>query len=95
MSKTIQQSFREALEQSVRDHLVGNSSGPQTTWHWTVKPAQEHRKIVKKWRLILSWVLGSRVVHMSSGEILYHIIEEYKKYDYDSYLTLKYGEYWC
>ena len=91
----IQNRFHDSLERAVRDHLVGNSSGPRETWHWSLKPVQDHRLIIKKLRMILSWVFGDKVLTMTSDDVLKHTIEEYKKYDYDSFLTMKYGEYWC
>ena len=91
----ITKTFQDSLERAVRDHLVGNRSGERENWHWTLRRGKDGENPVKKLKLILSWVLGSRVLNMTSEEVLEHIIEEYKKYNYDGFLTVKYGPYWC
>ena len=45
-----------------------------------------------KLRLVLSWVMGPRVLKLKPKQLLYYIIEYYKKYDREGYLTKKYGE---
>ena len=95
---TIQETFEVSLERVVRDHLIGNRSGERKNWHWTLRPGPGNRDIsdiINKLKLILSWVLGHRVIHMNPEEVLKHTIEEYKKCNYYGYMGMKYGEYCC
>ena len=80
----IKKQFQDSLERAVRDHLIGNRTGERKNWNWTLRPCTDGGDVVEKLKLILSWVLGSRVVDMTSEEVLKHI-------NYDGYLTTKYG----
>ena len=87
----IKQVFQDSLERVVRDHLISNRSGERKNWYWTLKPLEGNRDIIQKLKLILSWVLGNQVLSMTKEEILKHTINEYKKYNYYSYVGKKYG----
>ena len=88
---TIQQTFEDSLKRTCLSNLVGVRSGPRKDWHWALKSDNEH-DIIEKLKLILSWVLGSRVIHMTKAEVLYHTIAQYKKCDYHGFISLKYGK---
>ena len=89
---TIQQTFETSLKRICLSNLIGVRSGPRKNWHWALK-ADKERDIVETLKFILSWVFGSKALHMTTKEVLYHTIEQYKKCDNHGYLRLKYGEY--
>ena len=92
---TIQQIFEIELKRICQSNLLGIRSGPQEDdGYWRLKH-DERRDIYKTLKLILSWVLGSRVIHMTNNEVLFHTIEQYKRCDYIGFLGLKYGKKQC
>ena len=92
---TIYTIFQSTLERAVRDHLVPNRTGKRENWFWALKATQDCPCPLNKIKLILSWVLGNRVIHMTAGQVLKHMIEEYRKSNYYGFLRLKYGEDPC
>ena len=86
----IQKRFEDSLEQMVRNHLKGN----RTKKLWELYPPQDWKVIMTKLRLVLSWVMGRKVLTMTDVVVMSHIMKEYKKYNHDGYLTKKYGEYY-
>ena len=52
----IQKRFEDSLEQMVRHHLKGN----RTKKLWELYPTQDWKVILKKLRLVLSWVMGPK-----------------------------------
>lgn len=88
---TIQKRFRESLKQAVRVHLRGNPDKNR----WEVYPRKDWRSIIKKLRLVLSWVMGEQVLTMSPVDVLFHVKEQYKKLvSNEEYMDRKYGEYY-
>jgi len=86
----IQNKYQHSVEQAVRDHFVGNRSGERKDWHWCLHPDRDSDRIIKKLQLVLSWVFGRKVLSMTPRELMFHTLEEYKKCNKDTYLTMKY-----
>ena len=84
----IKKRFHTSLEQVVQDHFVGNT----TKNRWELRPQKQ--SVLLKLRLVLSWVMGPRVLKLAPKEVMYHIIEHYKRLNHDGYLEKKYGEYY-
>ena len=89
---TIREIFESSLTRVCQSNLIGIRSGQRKDWYWTFKSDKE-RDIIRKLKLILSWVMGSQVLHMTNQDVLKYTIEEYKKCNYYGFLGLKYGEY--
>ena len=84
----IQKRFQESVVQVVREHFLGNTIKKR----WELRPKKQ--AVLQKLRLVLAWVMGPTVLKLKPRQVMYHIIEHYKNYDHDGYLTKKYGEYY-
>ena len=84
----INKKFQESLERVVDEHLVGNT----TKRRWELRPKKQ--AVLLKLRLVLSWVMGNRALKFTGKEVLYHIIEHYKRLNHDGFMEKKYGEYY-
>ena len=81
----IRQRFHDSLGHIVQDNFIGNT----ITRRWELYPPQDHKFIIKKLRLVLSWMLGNKVQNMTPVELMAYTIDAYKKYDYDNYIKKK------
>ena len=86
--KNINNKFQDSLERAVQKHLVGNT----TKRRWELRPKK--KSVLLKLRLVLSWVMGTRALKFTPKEVLYHIIEQYKRLNHDGFMEKKYGEYY-
>ena len=84
--------FQSSLERAVREHLVPNRTGKRENWYWSLEVPEDPQSLMKL-KLILSWVLGNKVIHMTAEQVLKHMIDEYRKSNYYSFMQLKYGDY--
>ena len=64
--------FKSSLERGVRDHLVPNRTGKRENWFWSLKGIEDPQTLLKL-KLIISWVLGNRVIHMTAEQVLKHV----------------------
>ena len=90
----IQEIYQQSLQQAGRDHLVGVRTGNREEGYWKLKFVNGKNPIPKL-KLVLSWKFGAQVISMTDADVLKYIISEYKKYNYYSFLGMKYGEFEC
>ena len=82
----INKRFQDSLEHVVQVHFSGNT----TKSRWELRPNK--KSVLLKLRLVLSWVMGARVLKLEPKEIMYHILEYYKRLNHHGYLEKKYGK---
>lgn len=91
MSSSIQKRFEDSVQQVFREHFIGNMIKKR----WELRPknrAKNKNKILlTKLRLVLSWRMGITAFRLTPRELMFHIIEEYKKINHEGYLIKKYG----